>query len=260
MRSQDLIIYTEPTSEIGNFSLDYFLNDLILRKLLSCLIMKQFSLDLFESKKINNQQHPEILTFPSGEPIPDGEIVIYRDFFQKIESDHFFEELHNKISWQQNRIKMFGKEFDVPRLEAWYGDKGKSYAYSGILMNPLPWTPTLLLIKDKIEKVVKLEFNSVLVNLYRHGQDYVSWHSDDEPELGTNPVIASVSFGETRRFLLRHKYNKELEKVEVILDKGSLLIMKGSTQHFWKHQIPKTSKKISPRINLTFRIIKEIEK
>ena len=113
----------------------------------------------------------------------------------------------------------------------------------------------LILIKEKIEKEIGLNFNSVLANLYRDGKDSVSWHSDDEPELGINPIIASISFGETRRFQLRHKSNKELEKVEIALTHGSLLIMKGTTQHYWKHQIPKTAKNIGTRINLTFRIV-----
>jgi alkylated DNA repair dioxygenase AlkB len=122
-------------------------------------------------------------------------------------------------------------------------------------MNPESWIPPLLLIKERIEKVIELNFNSVLVNLYRNGKDYVSWHSDDEPELGNNPTIASVSLGETRRFQLRHKSNKNLDTVEIALNHGSLLIMKGSTQHFWKHQVPKTSKLLKARINLTFRVI-----
>ncbi|ELS03428.1 alkylated DNA repair protein [Xenococcus sp. PCC 7305] len=219
-------------------------------------MMNQFSLDLFDLEKIDNQKYPEIVTFPSGAPMPDGEVIIYQNFFEELESNQLFKELESGISWQQDRIKMFGKEFNLPRLTAWYGDQGKSYTYSGITMAPTPWNPVLLLIKARIEKVVSLEFNSVLANLYRHGQDHMSWHSDDERELGKNPIIASVSFGETRRFLLRHKYDRELEKLEVSLNNGSLLIMQGSTQHFWKHQIPKTAKKINPRINLTFRFIK----
>ena len=207
--------------------------------------------------KIDNQQKSEILTLSSGKSMPDGDIVIYRNFFEALESDQIFEELVSGINWRQDKIKMFGKEFDLPRLTAWYGDEGKSYKYSGITMNPAPWIPILLLIKERIEKVVNIKFNSVLLNLYRHGQDHMSWHSDDEPELGENPVIASVSFGETRRFLLKHKYDKNLAKVEVILNNGSLLIMQGSTQHFWQHRIAKTAKKINPRINLTFRVIKK---
>ncbi len=122
-------------------------------------------------------------------------------------------------------------------------------------MNSNPWIPPLLLIQERIQKIVKLNFNSVLVNLYRDGKDSVSWHSDDEPELGNNPTIASVSFGAARRFLLRHKINKDLATVEISLNHGSLLIMKGSIQHFWKHQVPKTAKVKTERINLTFRVI-----
>ncbi|MGL6343520.1 MAG: alpha-ketoglutarate-dependent dioxygenase AlkB family protein, partial [Waterburya sp.] len=116
-------------------------------------------------------------------------------------------------------------------------------------------TPNLLSIKKRIEQTVTVNFNSVLANLYRNGQDYVSWHSDDEKELGKNPTIASVSFGATRRFVLRHKSNQDLDTLDISLSHGSLLIMKGSTQHFWKHQVPKTSKVKSERINLTFRVI-----
>jgi alkylated DNA repair dioxygenase AlkB len=216
---------------------------------------KQFSLDLFGAKKTNNQTHPEIVTLLSGESMPDGEVIIYRNFFEELESDHFFSELLNHINWQQDKIKIFGKEVDLPRLTAWYGDTGKSYTYSGITMNPDPWTQNLLSIKTRIEETVKINFNSVLANLYRSGQDYVSWHSDDEKELGENPTIASISFGATRRFVLRHKSNKDLETIDISLTHGSLLIMKGSTQHFWKHQVPKTAKVKTERINLTFRVI-----
>ena len=218
-------------------------------------IVKQFSLDLFETEQIENPRNPKIMTLPSGESMPDGEVIIYQNFFEEPESDRFFKELQNSLNWQQDKIRIFGKEVDLPRLTAWYGDEGKSYKYSGITMNPNPWIPVLLSIKKKIEKVVELDFNSVLANLYRDGKDYVSWHSDDEKELGNNPIIASVSFGATRRFQLRHKSNKDLDTVEISLTHGSLLIMTGSTQHFWKHQVPKTSKILTERINLTFRVI-----
>lgn len=216
---------------------------------------KQFSLNLFETMQIENQKYPEILTLPSGKPMPDGEVIIYRHFFAELESDRFFTELRSSINWRQDQIKIFGREVDQPRLTAWYADEGKSYKYSSITMHPDAWTPILLSIKDRIEQKLELNFNSVLLNLYRHGRDYVSWHSDDEPELGNNPTIVSVSFGATRRFQLRHKSNKDLDTVEVSLTHGSLLIMKGSTQHFWKHQVPKTSKILNKRINLTFRVI-----
>ncbi|WP_019507690.1 alpha-ketoglutarate-dependent dioxygenase AlkB [Pleurocapsa sp. PCC 7319] len=217
-------------------------------------MQQQLSLNLSDTKK-TNQKDFKTLTLPSGEAMPDGEVIIYQNFFEELESDRFFSALLNTINWRQNKIKIFGREVDVPRLEAWYGDEGKSYMYSGIKMNPDAWTPALVAIKEKVETVAKLKFNSVLINLYRNGRDSVSWHSDDEPELGTNPTIASVSFGATRRFQLRHKSNKNLEKPEVALNHGSLLLMKGVTQHFWKHQVPKTSRVLSERINLTFRVI-----
>lgn len=218
-------------------------------------MVKQFSLDLFKTEKAENPKYPEIVILPSGEPMPDGEVIIYRNFFAELESDIFFSELSNNINWQQDQIRIFGKEIDLPRLTAWYGDQEKLYKYSGITMNPNPWIPSLLSIKERIEKVAESNFNSVLANLYRNGQDYVSWHSDNEKELGKNPIIASVSFGATRRFLLRHKSNKGLETVDLSLSHGSLLIMKGSTQHYWKHQVPKTAKVKTERINLTFRLI-----
>jgi alkylated DNA repair dioxygenase AlkB len=216
---------------------------------------KQFSLDLLDRKKTDRQKYAEIVTLRSGKPMPDGEVIIYQNFFEESESDRLLQELLNSINWRQDRIKIFGKEVNLPRLTAWYGDENKSYQYSGITMNPDTWTPTLLSIEERIEKFVKIKFNSVLINLYRNGKDYVSWHSDDEPELGKNPIIASVSFGATRRFQLRHKSNKDLDTVEIALTHGSLLIMKGATQHFWKHQVPKTSKVLTERINLTFRVI-----
>ena len=215
----------------------------------------QLSLSLFDEPEITTQTLAEVITMPTGELMPDGEVAIYRNFFNRIESDQIFQALLSKIKWRQDKMKLYGKEFELPRLTAWYGDDGKSYTFSGIPMNPDAWTPTLLSIKSRIEEVTQAKFNSVLLNLYRSGKDGVSWHSDDEPELGKNPIIASVSFGETRRFQLRHKLDKSLDKVEITLTHGSLLIMKGSTQHLWQHQIPKSAKSLRERINLTFRII-----
>jgi alkylated DNA repair dioxygenase AlkB len=129
--------------------------------------------------------------------------------------------------------------------------------YSGITVEPKPWTDPLKQIKERVEEVAEVNFNSVLLNHYRNERDSVSWHSDDEPELGKNPVIGSVSFGDVRDFQLRHKTNKSM-KINEKLPHGSYLEMAGSTQHHWEHQIPKRSRKIGPRINLTFRIIKGI--
>jgi alkylated DNA repair dioxygenase AlkB len=218
-------------------------------------IAEQLSLNLFSNLGMNNATHAEIIKMPDGKPLPNGELILYKNLFSEMESNQFFNELRNTLNWRQDKIKMFGKESNLPRLTAWYGDNDKSYKYSGISMSPQLWTPVLLFIKSRIEGTSKAEFNSVLVNLYRDGKDYVSWHSDDEQELGKNPTIASVSFGETRRFQLKYKSQKDLDKVEILLTNGSLLLMKGSTQHFWQHQIPKSSKQLKERINLTFRYI-----
>lgn len=202
-------------------------------------------------------EHTEKTSQPIAESltIPDGDLVIYHTLFNEKESNQLFSDLYNNTKWKQETIKIYGKSVPIPRLTAWYGDSGKSYTYSKIAMTPEPWNPALLEIKSKIEVLSGVQFNSVLLNLYRSGGDSVAWHSDDEPELGKNPVIGSVSFGGTRRFMFRHKYKKEL-KNEVNLTHGSFLIMRGATQHFWQHQIPKTAKPVEPRINLTFRSIK----
>lgn len=184
----------------------------------------------------------------------DADVIFYRNFFNQQESDELFQTLFNEIKWRQDRMKIYGKEVNLPRKTAWYGDRDKSYTFSGIHLQPEPWTPTLLQVKEKVEEIAKIQFNSVLLNLYRDGNDGISWHTDAEAELGKNPVIGSVSFGGTRRFMFRHKDNKDL-KAEIELTHGSFLLMAGTTQHFWQHQIPKTSKKVQPRINLTFRVI-----
>ena len=182
------------------------------------------------------------------------DIEYIKDFFSKEESFAFFEILTKNIEWKQDFIKMFGRSHPIPRLSAWYGDEKKTYTYSGITMTPIPWTKELLDLRNKIEHFSKIRFNSVLLNYYRSGNDSVSWHSDDERELGETPVIGSVSFGGIRKFRLRNK--KEKNKVHSLeLENGSLLLMKGRTQKFWEHEIPKTKKKVSGRINLTFRFI-----
>ncbi|MBA3987381.1 MAG: alpha-ketoglutarate-dependent dioxygenase AlkB [Flavobacteriales bacterium] len=187
--------------------------------------------------------------------LPDADVTLFEGFFTKQESDRLYKDLTDKILWQQDQIRFYGKMIDLPRLTAWYGENNKPYTYSGIPMNPHPWTEDLLFIKTRIEKEAGVNFSSVLLNLYRKGKDSVNWHCDDEKELGQNPVIGSVSFGETRPFQLRHLTRKDLSKVDIQLTTGSFLLMKGTTQHFWEHQIPKTSRDIKPRINLTFRVI-----
>lgn len=187
--------------------------------------------------------------------MPDAEVYHWPDFFTAEQSDMYLQELISTVAWRQEQIKIFGKQILLPRLTAWYGDSGKSYSYSGIQNHPEPWTTTLLEIKRRVEIPAKAVFNSVLLNYYRHNQDSMGWHADDEPELGSNPVIASVSLGQARRFDFRQRINKNLPKVFVLLTHGSLLLMQGTTQHFWQHQVPKVSTQSGVRLNLTFRII-----
>ncbi len=201
------------------------------------------NLDLFESP---------------NEPIPldmpDAEVVYYPTFFNPKESNELFNTLLNSIKWRQDQITVFGKTYPQPRLTALYADNDKSYSYSDITMTPDSFTEELVCIKEKIEGISKTRFTTCLLNLYRDGQDSNGWHADNEKELGKNPTIASVSLGEERWFHFKHKKDKSLRQ-KILLQNGSLLIMKGKTQDHWLHQIPKTKKVISPRINLTFRII-----
>lgn len=186
--------------------------------------------------------------------IQNGEYIYAPSFFNVSKADYYFKKLKREIDWKQEEMIMYGKRLKFPRLTAWYGDNDKPYSFSGITLNPRPWTNDLIDIKRKIETKCNVIFNSVLLNLYRNGKDSISWHTDAEKELGTNPVIASVNFGEARTFQLRHQTTKQ--KIEIELSHGSLLIMQGELQHYWQHQVPKTSKEIGQRINLTFRVIK----
>lgn len=186
--------------------------------------------------------------------MPDAEVVFYPDFFPASVADRLLSQLVDTTAWRQDSIKIYGKPTPLPRLTAWYGEPGTRYIYSGIINDPLPWTAALAEIKEAVDAVTGVEFNGVLLNRYRTGKDSMGWHSDDEQEFGPNPVIASVSFGGTRNFQLRHKRRKEL-KASVELTHGSLLIMRGGTQENWQHQIPKTAKAVNERLNLTFRRI-----
>jgi alkylated DNA repair dioxygenase AlkB len=196
--------------------------------------------------------------FPS-EPIffdlPDATISYHPNFFSFEKSNELFQKLITEIPWQQDAITVFGKTHPQPRLTALYGNEGKQYGYSNIIMQPHAWTPLIVFIKNQVEEICQENFTTVLLNYYRDGKDSNGWHADNEKELGKNPTIASVSFGAERNFQLKHNSDKNA-KQNIVLEHGSLLVMKGTTQHFWKHQIPKTSKIIGPRINLTFRIIK----
>jgi alkylated DNA repair dioxygenase AlkB len=184
----------------------------------------------------------------------DAEIILYPAFFSESEADRLLVDLRDTTAWRQEGFKLYGKRIAFPRLTAWYGDEGSSYVYSGIKNVPLTWTAAILEVKRAVEPPCGVVFNSVLLNRYRTGQDSVSWHADDEPEFGERPVIASVSFGATRTFQLKHKKHKHL-KANIELTHGSLLIMRGGTQANWLHQIPKTAKRVDERLNLTFRAI-----
>jgi alkylated DNA repair dioxygenase AlkB len=183
----------------------------------------------------------------------DGECFYFPDFFSSDECDTLFNSLHQHIEWQQDQIFLYGKWHFIPRFSAFYGNPDITYSYSGIHLMAKPWNNELLMIKKRIEEKSGESFNAVLLNLYRTGNDSMGWHSDDEKELGINPVIGSVSFGSSRVFQLRHLKNKH--RISVPLTNGSFLLMKGKTQHYWEHCIPKTKKIIGSRINLTFRLI-----
>ena len=177
----------------------------------------------------------------------DGEAYLFENALENVS----FEQLDGEIAWRQDSITLYGKTHPLPRLQAWYADAGLTYTYSRITLKPNPWTPLLLHIKAQVERLSGATFNSVLCNLYRDGKDKNGWHRDDEPELGVNPIIASLSFGETRKFSLRHLKTKE--RIDLLLPDQSLLVMRGECQHTWEHQLAKTAKVIGAWINLTFR-------
>ena len=180
----------------------------------------------------------------------DGTLQYFEQY-----SDVNIDEVTEGIKWRNDSITLYGKTFPQPRLTAWYGDSGVKYSYSNIHMQALPWTPVLLKLKTQLENDLNTRFNSVLVNYYRDGNDHMSYHSDDEKELGPNPIIASLSFGETRSFQLKHKFDLEKKTVVIPITDGSLVVMKDELQHFWQHKIAKTKKLIGPRVNLTFKMI-----
>jgi alkylated DNA repair dioxygenase AlkB len=184
--------------------------------------------------------------------LPNAELIFYPRLFQPPESTEILTDLLNQIEWKHEPIKIFGKSVLQPRLTAYY--RTKAYTYSGLKMEPLPWNKPLLQIKEKIEPLVDIAFNGVLLNLYRDGQDYIGWHSDDETDLA-GAVIGSLSLGETRRFIFRRRDDHQ-NKIELSLSDGDFLIMGGETQKFWQHHVPKSAKSTHPRINLTFRVIK----
>lgn len=200
------------------------------------------------------------MSIPTGEHLDlfEARLEYFPHFISPENDKHFFDRLHAEIPWQEGTIKIFGKEHAIPRLQAWVGDASARYRYSGIDLEPVPWTPTLIEILEKLSRVrPEVRFNSVLANLYRDGNDAMGWHSDDEPELGEEPTIASVSLGSARDFRMRHRTRKDVEGVTLSLESGSLLLMEGPTQEKWQHSLPRRRGKNcpGPRINLTFRRI-----
>lgn len=205
-----------------------------------------FYAEQFFSQKISDR---------SVEYFQENDTIDWRHAQWRELSDGEFQNIHFKnIDWQQDRIKFFGKSVPLPRLTSWYGDSGKSYTYSGIKSQPNEWNEGLLYIRNQIELCAGVKFNSVLLNWYRDGEDSIAWHADDEKDLGINPIIASANFGETREFLIRRNDDPS-KKIALPLKHGTLLLMKGELQHFWKHCIPKRKSVKGSRFNLTFRRI-----
>lgn len=188
-------------------------------------------------------------------PIPDAHVYYLPALDLGRPAADVLEELIRELAWKAEEIVLMGKKHAQPRLTAWYGDAECSYTYSGLRLEPLPWTSTLLHIKQAVEIASSEQFNSVLANYYRDHRDSMGFHSDDEPELGPQPVIASVSLGERRTFVLRPRRRKDLAAVRIDLESASLLLMKGDTQRNWKHGIEKQTRPCGPRVNLTFRRI-----
>ncbi|MBC7385053.1 MAG: alpha-ketoglutarate-dependent dioxygenase AlkB [Cryobacterium sp.] len=184
----------------------------------------------------------------------EGESYYFPNLFDAPECDQLFTFLQTEVPWVQEPIRLFGKTVMQPRLTALCGDYGASYRYSGIEMIASPWNDALEQIRDRLESISRTEFNVILLNLYRDEKDSMGWHSDDEKELGMDPIIASVSFGATRRFHFRHRSEKSL-KTFIDLENGSLLLMRGATQAAWQHSIPKETKSRGLRLNLTFRTL-----
>lgn len=183
--------------------------------------------------------------------LKQGEVTYHRYFLDSPSQLNYYIELVKSLAWQQDEIKIFGKQVAIPRMQAWYGDPEALYRYSGVSMTPRPWNKTLFEIKQKVEQQLNCRFNSVLANYYRNGMDKMGCHSDDEKELGEQPVIASLSLGVTRRFVLKHKHTDEKSVID--LAGGSLLVMSGETQKYYKHSINQQKKILDGRINLTFR-------
>ena len=185
--------------------------------------------------------------------LPGADLLFDPAFLPTSEAGRLLAQLTEEVAWEQRSIRLFGQEVPQPRLTAWYGDPAARYTYSGLSWEPRPWTPALLNLRHRLEAATSARFNSVLLNHYRDGRDSMGWHSDDEPELGPAPAIASLSLGATRRFRLRPRAGLAHPPFGLDLPHGSLLLMRGPTQQHWQHALPKTARPVGPRLNLTFR-------
>jgi alkylated DNA repair dioxygenase AlkB len=226
------------------------------------LYSKKVGIEIAVSSAINERERMNLFDdtdiFTSGNPhkkvfnVPDADLMLFEGFFSKQESDLYYDVLLKQTKWNEADLKIYDKTHLIPRMVSWYEDKTNP----GADPNGQDWTPELWAIKARVEAETEVKFNSVLLNLYRNGKDGVGWHSDRTDNFGQNQIIASVSFGETRPFRLRHKTLKDERMVEILLTHGTLLLMAGTTQTHWEHHIPKTAKNILTRINLTFRQVK----
>ena len=186
-----------------------------------------------------------------------GELLLWRDFLAPERARWWFDTLYAGLDWEQEYYTVYGRRVAAPRLSAWYGDPGAIYAYSGLVHRPRPWPESLRELRTAVEDCTGQAFNGVLANLYRAGGDGMGWHADNEPELGENPAIASLSLGAERVFRVRK--GKRGESIDILLPAGSLLLMAGAFQHHWQHCLPKTRREVAPRINLTFRRIVRLQ-
>lgn len=189
--------------------------------------------------------------------LPGADVVLDRDWLPPAAAASLFADLLAVVPWEVHRLRLFGREVAAPRLSCWIGDPDARYRYSGTDFAPRPWPPALLPLRPRLRARTGVDFNSVLANLYRDGGDAMGWHSDDEPELGAQPVIASLSLGATRRFVLKPRAGRAsgggAQRLSLDLAPGSLLLMRGDTQRNYRHALPRTSRVVGPRINLTFR-------